>query len=68
MPPRKIVTNGVAYVRSRDAARAVSLAPDYISRLARAELIDGKLIDALWFVCLASLQKFIGPSHRKRPC
>jgi len=35
MSQRKIVVAGVAYIRSRDAARIVQLAPDYVSRRAR---------------------------------
>jgi hypothetical protein len=52
MSHRKIVIDGVTYVRSRDAARVVNLAPDYVSRLARAQLIDGKLVEGLWFMRL----------------
>ena len=38
MSSRKVVLNGVTYVRSRDAARVVSLAPDYVSRLPAPEI------------------------------
>ena len=38
------VIDGVTYVRSRDAARAVDLAPDYVSRLARQGTIPGKRV------------------------
>jgi hypothetical protein len=62
----KIVIEGAVYVRSRDAARIVQLAPDYISRLARGELIDGKLVDGLWFVNLSSLKQFIAEQDRQK--
>ena len=66
MSSHTVVINGVAYVRSRDAARAVCLAPDYVSRLARAEMIDGELVDGLWFVNLPSLQAFIADQERQK--
>jgi hypothetical protein len=66
MSSRKVVIDGVTYVRSRDAGRAVSLAPDYVSRLARAGLIDGKFVDGLWFVNLASLKEFIAEQERHK--
>ena len=56
MPPREIIINDITYVRSRDAARIVQLAPDYVSRLARSNLIDGHQVEGLWFVDLASLK------------
>jgi hypothetical protein len=43
MSSKEIVVSGVAYVRSRDAARVVHLAPDHISRFARGRLIEGQL-------------------------
>ena len=66
MSQRKIVIDGTAYIRSRDAARIVQLAPDYISRLARAELVMGKLADGLWFVNVASLKQFIIEQERQK--
>jgi hypothetical protein len=42
MSERSISINGVTYLCSRDAAHIVQLPPDYISRLARADLIDGR--------------------------
>jgi hypothetical protein len=66
MSSRKIVIGGVTYVRSRDAARIVQLAPDYISRLARSELIAGQLVDRLWFVNLASLKTFLADQERQK--
>jgi hypothetical protein len=66
MSSRTIVIGGVTYVRSRDAARVVSLAFDYVSRLARAELVDGKLVDGLWFINVASLQQFLADQERQK--
>ena len=59
MSSRKVVINGVTYIRSRDAARAVDLALDYVSRLARHGAISGQRVSGIWFVDLTSLQKFI---------
>ena len=59
MSERSISIGGVEYVRSRDAARIVQLAADYVSRLARENLIDGRQVDGLWFVNVASLKAFI---------
>ena len=66
MSDRKILVDGVAYIRSRDAARSVRLAPDYVSRLARGALIDGKLVDGLWFVNVASLKIFLAEQERQK--
>ena len=66
MSSQKIAVDGIPYIRSRDAARVVQLAPDYISRLARGELIDGKLVDGLWFVNLLSLKQFIADQERQK--
>ena len=66
MSSRKLVINGVTYVRSRDAARVVQLAPDYVSLLARGELIDGKIVDGLWFVNLSSLKEFLAEQARQK--
>ena len=52
MSTRKLVIDGITYLRSRDAARIVQLAPDYVSRLARGELIEGRIVNGLWFVTL----------------
>jgi hypothetical protein len=46
--------------------RIVGLAPDYISRLARAGLIDGRLNENLWVVDLASLKAFIIDQERQK--
>src|SRR5437879_6626337 len=62
MSRQKILINNVTYIRSRDAAPIVHLAPDYVSRLARAELIAGHQVDGLWFVNLAS-HRFGCPSR-----
>jgi hypothetical protein len=66
MSSRKVVIDGVPYVRSRDAARIVLLVPDYISRLARAGLITGQLINNLWFVNLDSLRAFMAEQERQK--
>src|SRR2546430_13366185 len=65
MSRQKILINNVTYIRSRDAARIVHLAPDYVSRLARAELIAGHQVDGLWFVNLASLKEFTNQERQK---
>ena len=66
MSTRKLVIDGITYLRSRDAARIVQLAPDYISRLARVELIEGRLVNGLWFVTLPSLKTFIADQERQK--
>lgn len=50
MSSRNVFITGVTLVRSRDAARIVKFTSNYISRLARADIIDGRLIDGSWFV------------------
>jgi len=62
----KVVINGVTYIRSRDAARAVNLALDYVSRLARHGVISGKRVSGIWFVDPKSLQKFIVEQERQK--
>ena len=66
MSSRKVVINGVTYIRSRDAARTVSLALDYVSRLARQGVIAGKRVSGIWFVDLASLNNFIAEQERQK--
>ena len=66
MSDRSITIDGTQYIRSRDAARIVQLAPDYISRFARGGLIQGRIINGLWFVTLPSLQQFIADQERQR--
>jgi hypothetical protein len=66
MSSRTLVVDGVTYVRSRDAARAVQLAPDYVSRLARSGLIAGRQVEGLWYVNLASLQAFVADQERQK--
>ena len=61
-----ILIAGVEYLRSRDAARIVQLAPDYVSRLARENLIDGRQVAGLWFVNLASLKSFIASKNARK--
>jgi hypothetical protein len=50
MSSQDITRGSVAYVRSRDAARIIGFAPDYVSSLARAGAITGRLVDNVWFV------------------
>ena len=66
MSERKILINGVAFLRARDAARRVGLVPDYVTRLARGELVAGTRIEGLWFVSLASLEQFISDQERQK--
>lgn len=66
MSSREIQTDGITYIRSRDAARIVQLAPDYVSRLARGALVEGRQINGLWFVTLPSLQAFIADQERQK--
>jgi hypothetical protein len=66
MSSRTIIVAGVTYVRSRDAARSFGISPDYASRLARGGLIDGRLVHGLWFVDLASLEKFLAAQERQK--
>jgi hypothetical protein len=66
MSERSITLAGVTYLRSRDAARIVHLAPDYVSRLARENLIAGRQVAGLWFVSLASLKDFTANQERQR--
>ena len=66
MSSRKLVIDGTTFIRSRDAARIVCLAPDYVSRLARAELIEGRIVNGLWFVSLPSLKAFIADQERQK--
>ena len=66
MSERTVRIQGIEYLRSRDAARLVQLAPDYVSRLARENLIDGRQVAGLWFVNLASLKSFIAEQERQK--
>ena len=66
MSSRKVVIDGVTYIRSRDAARTVSLALDYVSRLARQGVIAGKRVSGIWFVDLTSLNNFIAEQERQK--
>jgi hypothetical protein len=66
MSSRKVVINGVTYIRSRDAARAVNLALDYVSRLARHGAISGQRVSGIWFVDPTSLQNFIAEQERQK--
>jgi hypothetical protein len=74
MSERSINNDGTQYIRSRDAARIVQLAADYISRLARGGLIEGRIVNGLWFVTFPlytpssptknASAKFCAPSSR----
>ena len=66
MSSRKVVIDGVTYVRSRDAARSVHLALDYISRLARAGVIAGHRVYGMWFVDLNSVHAFIAEQEHQK--
>ena len=66
MSERKILIDGVEFVRARDAARRVGLVPDYVTRLARGELVAGKLVRGLWFISLASLRSFMTDQERQK--
>ena len=66
MSSRKVVIDGVTYVRSRDAARSVNLALDYISRLARTGVIAGRRVQRMWFVDLDSAHVFIAEQERQK--
>jgi hypothetical protein len=63
---RTLVIDGVTDIRSREAARLVQLAPDYVSRMARAGDIEGRQLSGLWFVNLASLKEFVADQERRR--
>jgi hypothetical protein len=66
MSERSINIDGTRHIRSRDAARIVNLAPDYVSRLARGGLVDGRQIEGLWFINLTSLRHFIADQERQK--
>ena len=66
MSSRKLVIDGITYIRSRVAAHVVHLAPDYISRLARSGSIHGQFVDGMWFVSLLSLKAFIADQERQK--
>ena len=66
MSSRKVLINCVTYIRSRDAARVVNFAADYVSRLARQRAIRGKRVAGIWFIDLASLQTFITEQERQK--
>jgi hypothetical protein len=66
MSSRKVVIDGVTYIRSRDAARAVNLALDYVSRLARQGAIAGKRVSGIWYVELTSLKHFVAEQEQQK--
>ena len=66
MLSHELVIDGIAYIRSRDAARAVSLTPDYITSLARGASHRRIRVEGLWYVSLASLHKFVAEQERQK--
>ena len=66
MHTRTIVVEGVAYVRSRDAARAAGISPDYASRLARSGQVAGQQSSGHWFVDIDSLKNFLAEQDRRK--
>jgi hypothetical protein len=63
---RTFVIDGVTYIRPRDAARVVHLTHNYISRMARAGFVQGRLVDKMWSVNVASLESFIADQARQK--
>jgi hypothetical protein len=68
MSSRKVLIDGVTYIRSRDAAREVHLTLDYVSRLARHGAIAGVRIAGIWFDDLVSLENFVTRKNAKKNC
>lgn len=66
MSSRKVLINGVTYIRSRDAARTVNLAADYVSRLSRQGAIAGERVAGIWFIELGSLHAFMVEQERQK--
>ena len=66
MLSHELVIDGVAYLRSRDAARAVGLTSDYLTKLARGSAIEGIRRDGLWYVNLTSLEQFVAEQERQK--
>jgi hypothetical protein len=66
MSSRKVLINGVTYIRSRDAARTVNLALDYVSRLARQGTVAGRQVAGIWFIDLSSFQNFVAEQERQK--
>ena len=66
MSSDELLIDGVAYLRSRDAARVVGLSSDYVTKLARGSVIDGIRRDGLWYVRLASLDQFMAEQERQK--
>jgi hypothetical protein len=62
----QVFLNGVPCIRSRHAARIVGLAADYVSRLAREGLIQGRQVDRVWFVDLPTLKAFLAEQERQK--
>ena len=55
----EIIVGGIHYIPSKEAAPKVGLAADYVSRMCRESLVDGKLVGGLWYVNEASLRKLL---------
>jgi hypothetical protein len=66
MSSTEITIGGAVFLRSRDAARAVHLSPDYVSRLAKRGLVDAKRIDDCWYVSARSLAAFLTDQEHKK--
>jgi len=66
MSERKILIDGGEFVRRADAARRVGLVPDYVTRLARGELVRRQARSGLWFVNLASLNHSSSTQERQK--
>ena len=47
------------WLPSKDAASKVGLVSDYISRLCRSGEVEGKKVDGVWYVNMASLRVFL---------
>src|SRR5262249_12155729 len=66
MPSQIVEIDGVAYMRSRDAARAIGLTSDYVCRLAREEKVAGKRIANMCSLSSNSLNDFIAKQARRK--
>lgn len=52
----EIDIDGIAYVPSRSAAKAVGYTQDYVGQLARGGLVDAKKVSGTWYVSLDSIK------------
>lgn len=55
----KIEIDGTIYYTSTHAAKGCEYTRDYISRLAREGMIDGRKIGNAWFISRESLHEYI---------